>query len=126
MIKKGGKICISVPNQKGPISYIDPCIMNMPPHHLTRWSLNSFKQAAISLDLKIVDVKYEPLLLSNHSYYSYFLIKKYFFEKSKIMKKIGDYLNKWSVSFFEYIISKKKSNSFSLLKGMSIMVTFEK
>jgi 2-polyprenyl-3-methyl-5-hydroxy-6-metoxy-1,4-benzoquinol methylase len=126
MIKKGGKICISVPNQDGPISYIDPCIMNMPPHHLTRWSLNSFKEAAKKLNLKIVDVKYEPLLLSNHSYYSYFFIKKYFFDKSTLMKKIGNYLNQWSVSFFEYLINKKKYKSFSLLNGMAIMVTFEK
>lgn len=126
MIKKGGKICISVPNQSGPISFIDPCIMNMPPHHLTRWSLNSFKQAAEKLELKIIDVKYEPLLLSNHSYYSYFLINKYFLNKSNFMQKIGRYLNIWSVLFFDFIINKLKFKSFSLLKGMAIMVTFEK
>ena len=50
IVKPGGKICISVPNQDGPIKFIHPCIMNMPPHHLTRWHLKTFKKLAKELN----------------------------------------------------------------------------
>jgi SAM-dependent methyltransferase len=70
VVKPGGVIGISVPNQDGPIAYIDPCIMNMPPHHVTRWRLRSFEALAARLGLAIERVAYEPLLLENHSYYS--------------------------------------------------------
>ena len=70
-LKPRGKIGVSVPNQDGPIAYIRPCIHNMPPHHATRWRLRTFEAAAERLGMKIERVSYEPLLLENHSYYSW-------------------------------------------------------
>jgi len=70
IVKPGGLVGISVPNQDGPIRFVDPCIMNMPPHHATRWRLTSFEALARRLGLTIKRVAYEPLLLENHSYYS--------------------------------------------------------
>jgi len=75
-VKKGGVIGISVPNQDGPIRYIEPCAMNMPPHHATRWCLKTFEVAAHQLGLDICRVAYEPLLLENHSYYSIFWLNQ--------------------------------------------------
>jgi 2-polyprenyl-3-methyl-5-hydroxy-6-metoxy-1,4-benzoquinol methylase len=126
MVKEGGKICISVPNLDGPISYINPCIMNMPPHHLTRWSLKSFQKAALNLGLRIVDVKYEPLLLSNHSYYSHFLLKKIFKEDSKLQLKIMSYINRFLFRIFQFMITRLNMKYFTPLKGMAILVVFEK
>lgn len=74
----GGKIGISVPNQSGPINYIRPCAMNMPPHHATRWRLRSFQAIAQVLGLEIERVAYEPLLLDNHSYYSRYWVAETF------------------------------------------------
>lgn len=70
MAKPGGLVGISVPDQGGPIRFIDPCVMNMPPHHATRWHLSSFEALARRLGLVIERIAYEPLLLENHSYYS--------------------------------------------------------
>ena len=69
-VKPGGLVGITVPNQDGPIRYIDPCIMNMPPHHATRWHLPTFEALARRLGLTIRRVAREPLLLENHGYYS--------------------------------------------------------
>jgi len=69
-VKPGGVIGVSVPNQGGPIAYIQPCAMNMPPHHASRWQLRTFEVAAQRLGLSICRVAYEPLLMENHSYYS--------------------------------------------------------
>ncbi|TLY35844.1 MAG: class I SAM-dependent methyltransferase [Nitrospirae bacterium] len=71
LLKPRGKIGISVPNQDGPIAFIHPCIHNMPPHHATRWRLRTLEAAAQRLGMKIERVSYEPLLLENHSYYSW-------------------------------------------------------
>jgi SAM-dependent methyltransferase len=69
-VKPGGMIGIAVPNQDGPIKYIDPCVMNMPPHHATHWRLSAFEALARRLRLRIERVAYEPLLMENHYYYS--------------------------------------------------------
>lgn len=75
-VKSDGVIGISVPNQNGPISYIRPCIMNLPPHHATRWRLSTFEALAKRLNLSINKVSYEPLLLENHSYYSIYWVQQ--------------------------------------------------
>jgi 2-polyprenyl-3-methyl-5-hydroxy-6-metoxy-1,4-benzoquinol methylase len=68
--KPGGTIGVSVPNQDGPIKYIDPCIMNMPPHHATRWRRKTFEVLAEKLGLNIHRVAYEPLISRDVYYYS--------------------------------------------------------
>lgn len=86
-VKPGGKIGLSVPNQDGPIDYIRPCVMNMPPHHATRWRLRTFETAAEKLGLKIKRVAYEPLLLDNYSYYSYYWLS-YRFPGTTAMRRV--------------------------------------
>lgn len=126
MVKIGGKICISVPNQDGPIKYIDPCIMNMPPHHLTRWKLKTFEILAKKLNLKIIKVAYEPLLLSNHSYYSYFFVNSIIPFENKFCCKLRNFLHINLSKFFNYQILKKGKKHFPYLKGMTFYIVFEK
>lgn len=76
LVKPDGRIGISVPNQEGPIRYMDPCVMNMPPHHATRWSLCSLSALAEKVGLEVQRVAYEPLLLENHSYYSVYWVRQ--------------------------------------------------
>lgn len=126
MVKPGGKICISVPNQDGPIKYIDPCIMNMPPHHLTRWKLKTFKTLAKKLNLKIIKVAYEPLLLTNHSYYSYFFVNYWIPFENKFFSRIKSILYNWLTKFFNYQMFDKGKKYFPFLKGMTFYIVFEK
>lgn len=70
LVRPGGRIGISVPNQDGPMQYVDPCAMNMPPHHATRWQARSLTALAKRIGTRLQRVAYEPLLLENHSYYS--------------------------------------------------------
>ena len=69
-VKPGGRIGVSVPNQAGPMRFLDPCAMNMPPHHATRWQLQSLRALTERVGARVERVAYEPLLLENHSYYS--------------------------------------------------------
>lgn len=110
MVKTGGKICISVPNQDGPLKYINPCIMNMPPHHLTRWNIVTFKKIAKKLNLEIERVSYEPLLLTNHSYYSYYFLNYILPLNNKLFIIIKNFLHVILVRYFNYQMHEKKKN----------------
>ena len=126
LVRKGGFICISVPNQDGPIKYIDPCIMNMPPHHATRWRLNTFIRIAKHLNLKIIRYAYEPLFLKSRSYYTYsWLLKKINKQKSPFHKAIF-YLIHFQLELFFGVFVLMGFAYFKALKGQAIYVVFQK
>lgn len=124
-VKPGGLIGVSVPNQQGPIKYMNLCAMNMPPHHASRWSESSFRYAAKRLGLEVVRVSFEPLLLSNHSYYSSYWIEHNIIRKANLTKfflKIFSFVLK---IFFRSLLF-IGFRQFSLLRGQSIYIAFRK
>jgi len=60
LLKPGGSLIFSVPNQGGYLRY-ENNILNMPPHHMTRWTTESFRQLQNLYPLKLEKVRYEPL-----------------------------------------------------------------
>jgi len=61
MLQSGGVLILSVPNSQGFIEYDDYCLMDMPPHHMTRWSEASFRSLEPLLSVKLEKVRMEPL-----------------------------------------------------------------
>jgi SAM-dependent methyltransferase len=124
-VKKGGKICISVPNQDGPLKYIDPCIMNMPPHHATRWHKKTFEVLAEKSDLQIERIAFEPLSITDHYYYSHYGVNSIIPGETPINRFARFILSNLSSSFFEFlkIIQIKR---LKFLKGQSIYVVMSK
>lgn len=61
MLKPEGKLIFSVPNQESFISldFFNP--LNLPPHHLTRWTNSTFKKISNFFQLKLTELHYEPL-----------------------------------------------------------------
>jgi 2-polyprenyl-3-methyl-5-hydroxy-6-metoxy-1,4-benzoquinol methylase len=125
LIKLDGKIGISVPNQDGPIKYINPCIMNMPPHHATRWRLQTLKELALRMGLTIDRVAYEPLWLNSHYYYSWYWVQHLLQKKSLPHYMSRLVLSKLLQIFFR-ILSKLGYKYFRGLKGQSIYVRMSK
>jgi len=124
-VKPGGKIGISVPNQDGPVKYIDPCVQNMPPHHATRWYLRTFEVISNKVGLKIERVAYEPLMVQDHYYYSTYWIDYAFPEESLLTNFARNILRKIAPISFQVIfgmLGKFNKNSLHLLKGQSIYV----
>jgi len=120
--KNDGVIGISVPNQDGPIRYIEPCVMNMPPHHATRWRLSTFEALAKRLNLVISRVAYEPLLLENHSYYSVHWVRTLLPQPSFAGKILRFCLSAMLRLFFGGL-RRIGVKHFPLLKGQSIYVS---
>ena len=120
LLTTNGKIYLSVPNQDGPIKFIDPCIHNMPPHHATRWHTKTFEVLAEQLNLSIERISYEPLATRDHYYYTWYWIKS----KIKIYY-IFYIINKITGCFFEILI-KLHINRCKWLKGQSLYIILKK
>jgi 2-polyprenyl-3-methyl-5-hydroxy-6-metoxy-1,4-benzoquinol methylase len=120
-VKPGGVVGVSVPNQDGPIAYIRPCAMNMPPHHASRWQLRTFEVAAQRLGLSICRVAYEPLLLENHSYYSVYWPRVAVPENTLLARFVRTALSLSLRAFFG-LLRRTGLRYFPLLRGQSIYV----
>jgi len=124
-VKPGGKICISVPNQGGPMKNIPDSLMNMPPHHATHWQLKTFSALAVRLNFRIVRVAYEPLLLENHSYYSHYWLNQRVHDGTAAHRMLKRILLTFMQWFFATLM-KFKFKSFAPLRGQAIYVVMKK
>ena len=60
LLDDGGEIVLSVPYSPTSREYVKPDIMNLPPHHLTRWKMSSLKRLAECSGLKLSYVMRKP------------------------------------------------------------------
>lgn len=128
-VRPGGKIGVSVPNQDGPVKYIDPCAQNMPPHHATRWRPKTFKVLAEILGLKIDRISYEPLIIRDYYYYSTYWVDYKYSKKSLSSNFLRRILHKTMPGIFRTIfkiLAKFNRTSLGLMKGQSIYVLMSK
>ena len=84
ILKPGGKLIISVPNNDSFIKLDQKNILNMPPHHLGLWDKESLSNLPKFFDLKLEKIYIEPLQKYHFKYYSYIkfgqvLVKKFGF-----------------------------------------------
>ncbi|MBI4994133.1 class I SAM-dependent methyltransferase [Candidatus Peregrinibacteria bacterium] len=76
-LKKGGFLFISVPNRDGFTQYLVNDILNMPPHHITRWNYSVIKNVSKLFNLQIKSFKEEPVAEYHKKSYRMALLKKY-------------------------------------------------
>lgn len=60
MLKSGGKFIVGVPNAKSYLKNIF-LLLDMPPHHMTKWSADTLKKLSGIFPLRLVKIKKEPL-----------------------------------------------------------------
>jgi SAM-dependent methyltransferase len=60
-LSPGGLLIYSVPSDDGYLSAATNSFLNIPPHHVSRWSDIALKSIAFEYQLKIVDMFHEPL-----------------------------------------------------------------
>lgn len=70
VLDTGGLLVISVPDRESFISRFSEPVLDMPPHHMTRWSAESFERIAKSLNAHVVDVQREPLAAHHVGWYA--------------------------------------------------------
>jgi 2-polyprenyl-3-methyl-5-hydroxy-6-metoxy-1,4-benzoquinol methylase len=83
-VKHNGLIIFSVPNGESFLKHAFNIVLNMPPHHQTWWTENTFKELANHYDLKIVEIHSERLSDEHRLFY---LSTKYRRKFNKILRR---------------------------------------
>jgi len=101
-LRSGGKLIIAVPSDSSFLQYAVNSTLNMPPHHVTRWSDESLKSIASMYDLNIIDIHHEPLQEIHERWYLQTLVSCSlakpkvvdFSLKRRVVSKLSDYAAK--------------------------------
>lgn len=119
LLKKNGKLIISVPNNDSFIKYAFPNSLNIPPHHAGWWTKDSLLALEGLFGLRMVNIYYEPLQKYHFDYY-------YETMKNFVVRKLG-YTAKL---LFLPLRSKRHRLLLNLLKnnikGQTIIAVFKK
>ena len=73
-LKKGGKLIIAVPSEVSFLKYVTNGILNMPPHHVTRWSDATFEYIASKYELNIETIYHEKVQDIHKRWYLHTLV----------------------------------------------------
>lgn len=69
-LKPNGLLIFSVPSNDSFIRNVNNLVMNMPPHHMSRWSDESLKNIGKVFNLEVVQIDHENLSKLHHFLYS--------------------------------------------------------
>jgi len=119
VLKPDGKLIVSVPNKESFLRY-QYNLLDMQPHHMTRWCISTLKYLEKIFFLFLIHTKFEPL--ANYHISGYMAAyEKRFRNRFPILQKLlpDSRLRNFS-SFLE------KSSLYHLLRGQSLYVVFEK
>jgi len=125
LLAPSGKIGLSVPNMDGPVRFIDPCYMNMPPHHATRWTSKALKSLAEGAGLSVEKILFEPLSSRDRYYYVVHWVNKVS-GGNRVLQK---YLRRGCEIYFRALfgmLSAMGKNVTTLHAGQSVYVLLRK
>ena len=60
-LKVGGKMIVAVPSESSFLTHVTNGILNMPPHHVTRWSDETLVYIADQYKLKLLKIQHEEM-----------------------------------------------------------------
>lgn len=118
-MKKGCKLILCVPNIDCFYKYSDE-LLDMPPHHATKWSKNTFQYLEKILPIRLKKIHYEPL----HELHINIWIRNYstYYRQKKWYGRI--IFNKITIPILKKILNKRQFRK--LIKGHTIYVSFER
>lgn len=122
VLKPGGLLIISVPNNDSLIFKSDDVCLNMPPHHVGMWNMNSLIKLQKYFNIKVESVHIEPL-----QKYHIGFAKKIAFKKvlNKLHEKLG-FLSKFVLPIANRFALTGVSAVSEFMIGHSILIVFKK
>jgi 2-polyprenyl-3-methyl-5-hydroxy-6-metoxy-1,4-benzoquinol methylase len=101
-LKKDGKLIIAVPSENSFVQYVTNNTLNMPPHHVTRWSDDCLRNLENIFDIKLINITHEKISKIHRSYFVTTLIQNLILKphlvdlsiKRKLLSKISSILGK--------------------------------
>lgn len=128
LLKSGGKMIIVVPSESTFMGNTSNSVLNLPPHHLTRWSDECLNNIGKIFNLKIIDINYEPLKKINYNPYFIQLIRKVFLYSVKVVSEKDSIIEKAIRKFVKHLpfSVKEKIIKSNKARGHSIIIIYEK
>ncbi|MCX6738915.1 MAG: methyltransferase domain-containing protein, partial [Candidatus Parcubacteria bacterium] len=122
ILKPGGLMIISVPNNDSFILRNGEILLDMPPHHMGLWNMNSLIKIQNHFPCEIQDIYIEPL----QSYHVGFARKYNQINlEAKLQKKLGKF-KKLLIPFTDKIIDFSiRSNSENMI-GQTVLAVYQK
>jgi 2-polyprenyl-3-methyl-5-hydroxy-6-metoxy-1,4-benzoquinol methylase len=117
LLRKGGKLVISVPNNSAYLKLHEYTPLNMPPHHLNLWTDESLTKIASLFNLKLIKREYEPL---QDKHVHGFLAAISMGYKKNLIKKL------LFILFFKSGMMKNISQIKDSIKGQTVLYVYEK
>jgi 2-polyprenyl-3-methyl-5-hydroxy-6-metoxy-1,4-benzoquinol methylase len=75
LVSAGGKMVLSTPNASSFLARYKWCLLDLPPHHMSRWDEASYRKTAELLGLSIEEIKHEPLAKYHYRFYANSLVE---------------------------------------------------
>jgi 2-polyprenyl-3-methyl-5-hydroxy-6-metoxy-1,4-benzoquinol methylase len=117
-LKPGGKLIFCVPNSESFLRY-EYNLLDMPPHHMTRWSEGVFIAMEKIFPVKVDKIIYEPLSRYHVSEY----LRAYANHYTSVLKMAKFIFNRYTFPPLECFLN---TGVRKLLRGQSIYVQFGK
>jgi SAM-dependent methyltransferase len=119
LLKPNGRLVICVPNNESFLKY-QYNLLDMPPHHMTQWSAETFRSLEKFYPLRLSYVKYEPL--------AEYHIDGYLYAHRQRLRTVASgflrlFLNYYSIPFIRFAL---KSGLRHFCRGQSIYVELVK
>ncbi|MEA5452267.1 class I SAM-dependent methyltransferase [Leptolyngbya sp. CCNP1308] len=118
ILKPGGKLIYCVPNSKSFLHH-QYNILDMPPHHVTRWSENTFRALENLFPIKLEVLRFEPLAIYHIS--SFLGAYSNYFKSISPLYKIP--FNRLSLSMYHKVLTLGMRRFF---RGQSLYARFRK
>ncbi|ORU93995.1 MAG: hypothetical protein A6F70_07275 [Cycloclasticus sp. symbiont of Bathymodiolus heckerae] len=124
-LRPGGKLIIAVPSEDSFLRYVNNGILNMPPHHVTRWSDATFKFIAEKYDLNMVSIYHEKVQDMHKQWYLSTLISSCLFSSKLIDLSVFRKISEKCINFFSKILVKELKSEM-LPAGHTVLVVLQK
>lgn len=129
LLSPEGTLILAVPNPSSYLKEFDHVLLDMPPHHSTKWSKKAIEYLAIKYNLELVSISYEPLRYVHYQSYinelilknNQFTLNKTFIQKFKY--KLKDFLMS---SLTSAITAQGYQNHKNLLIGQTQLVEYRR
>lgn len=119
-LKPGGKLVVCVPNNGAFIKDAKWNVLNMPPHHMGLWKEESLRKLADCFNMKVADIRFEPLEKRHFHWYRKVWESKYLPKENSLLYQIYHKIRLYK------LVDKWIQNQSQNIHGHSIMAIYQK
>lgn len=130
-LKPGGYLIVSVPSVNSFSRFVTNFILDMPPHHISRWSDNTLRNLEKLFPLELVEIWHEPLQEIHKQFYAQTIFMNSFFNKTnKEFKNIDLRLTTKLKNWISWQLGKLMANGLThsdlMPRGISVTGVYRK